>query len=87
MSTERESVNPPVEPTLFPGGALSITLEALLDPLDGTVLFYVRAFDVGASRLIALWSSSPQPFEDFAIVERRAVREFTNLTRDHSGPF
>lgn len=85
MSHDPQS--PVVEPTLFPGGALSITCEALLDPEELTLLFVVRAFDVGNGKLIALWSSSPVPFEDYERIQRRAIKEFTDLTHHHSGPF
>ena len=87
MSTSREDVNTLVEPTLFPGGALSITTEALLDPEECSIVFVVRAFDVGAGKLIALWSSSPVSFDDYEVVARRAQREFSLLVREHSGPF
>lgn len=87
MNYSRADVNVPVEPTLFPGGALSITLEALLDPEDHTVLFVVRGWDVGADKMIALWSSSPQPFENYTQASRRAHTEFSTLVEAHSGPF
>jgi hypothetical protein len=87
MNEPDQIVNPYVEPALFPGGALSITIEAMLDPDEATVLFVVRAFDVGAGKLIALWSSSPAPFEDSDRERRRALREFGALCDQHSGPF
>lgn len=87
MNDSSAHVNPPVEPTLFPGGALSITVEAMLDPQEFTVLFVVRAFDVGAGKLVALWSSAPTGFDDYGMVQRRALNEFTKLVEHHSGPF
>lgn len=80
-------VNNVVEPSMFPGGALSITLECLLDPEEHTVLFVVRAFDVGASKLIALWSSSPVGFDEYATAHGRALREVDRLLYEHTGPF
>ncbi len=87
MNESNFPVNPQVEPTLFPGGALSITLEAMLDPEDHTVLFCVRAFDVGAGKLIALWSSSPVGYENYYGVQLRALSEFRALVAQHTGPF
>ena len=87
MNSSDTVVNTFVEPSLFPGGALSITIEAMLDPEECTILFVVRAFDVGAGKLIALWSSAPAPFEDFGDIRERAWREFRILSDDHSGPF
>lgn len=87
MNVHASDVNPPVEPTLFPGGALSLTIEALLDPEDCTVLFIVRGWDVGAGKLIALWSSSPKSFDDYELDRRRAWKEFYDLLTEHTGPF
>lgn len=87
MNDSRVPVNPPVEPPLFPGGALSLTLEALLDPEDHTVLFVVRGWDVGAGKLIALWSSSPVGYDDLDRTRRRALHEFASLLDTHTGPF
>lgn len=87
MNFPASEVNPPVEPPLFPGGALSITIEAMLDPEDCTVLFVVRAWDVGAGKLIALWSSSPRSFDDLERERKRALREFSTLLETHTGPF
>jgi len=87
MTISPATVNIPVEPVLFPGGALSISLEALLDPLDCTVLFVVKAFDVPTGKLVSLWSSAPVPFEDFSKEMQRAIREFRELVQEHTGPF
>lgn len=87
MKTDTANVNPHVEPVLFPGGALSITVEALLDPHDCTVVFVVRAYDVGSDKLIALWSSSPQGFDDYERYHKQALQEFSKLLHEHSGPF
>jgi hypothetical protein len=87
MNDQDTQVNPPVEPTLFDGGALSITLEALLDPDDHTVVFIVRAFDVPVGKLIALWSSAPVSYDDYHRARDRALREWRDLVHQHSGPF
>lgn len=87
MNVAGSEVNTPVEPAIFPGGALSITIEALLDPDDCTILFVVRAFDVPAGKLIALWSSSPVGFDGFGREQRRALTEFNELVELHTGPF
>ena len=87
MSYSREDVNTVISPSLFPGGALSITLEALLDPLDYTVLFVVRAYDVPSDKLIALWSSSPVGYDNHSREVQRALNEFGELLRTHTGPF
>jgi hypothetical protein len=87
MSVPHPQVNPQVEPVLFPGGALSITVEALLDPEDHTVLFVVRAFDVPAGKLIALASSSPRSFDDYQRSLRESLHHFQTLVDEHTGPF
>lgn len=87
MNETTANVNPPVEPVLFPGGAICVTLEAMLDPEEGTVLFCMRAMDVGVGKLIALWSSAPVPFEDYGRTQWQALKEFGDVVKDHSGPF
>lgn len=87
MSRPTSEVNPVVEPAMFAGGALSITCEALLDPEDHTCVFVVRAFDVGAGKLIALWSSSPVGYDDVERIQRRAWHEYAELLNTHTGPF
>lgn len=76
-----------VQPPLFRGGALALTLQALLDPDEETVLFVVAAEDVPSKKLVALWSSSPQPFEDFNGSLQEAFDELVKLLFEHSGPF
>lgn len=87
MNAADAEVNPPVEPTLFAGGALSITIEGLLDPYDHTVVFIVRAFDVPAGKLIALWSSAPVSYADYYRARDRAMQEWSDLVHQHTGPF
>lgn len=87
MSYPNDLVNHDVQPSLFPGGALSITLEALIDPQDQTVLFVVRGYSVVDDKLIALWSSAPVGFEDFARLARQGQVEWSSLLDEHTGPF
>lgn len=87
MNDNAHNVNTVISPTLLPGGALSITCEALLDPLDATILFVVRAYDVPNDKLIALWSSSPVSYDGFDTERRRAWKEFFDLIDTHTGPF
>jgi hypothetical protein len=87
MNDHVVDVNTMVEPDLFPGGAICVTLEALIDPEDATTIFVVRAQDVGAGKLVALWSSSPMPNESVPHVSRAAIGEFTRILDRYTGPF
>lgn len=64
-----------------------LQFEALVDQDDCTVVLVVSATTYPDKRLIALQSSSPLPFH---LVEERARefgRSFTELLREHTGPF
>lgn len=87
MTDPQSEVNTPVQPALFPGGAIAITLEALLDPSDHTVIFVCRAWDVPTDKLIALWSSAPVDYGYHDTARDRALREFRIVLDQHTGPF
>lgn len=76
-----------VEPSMFPGGALVVTLEALLDPLEQTVLFVVSARDVSAQKLRHLWSTAPRGWDMLEAPMAEAVGELRRVVRENSGPF
>lgn len=76
------------QPSLLDGPTpMRIRFEALVDPVDETVVLVVEATQFPSRTLVALQSTPPIPFPE---VEQRAKelgREFTALLRSHTGPF
>lgn len=87
MKIPDEPVNTYTEQQLFPSGGLAITLQALIDHDEATVLYVVEARDVSIGKLIALWSTAPVGLDHDTRQRSQAVREFLGLVAEHSGPF
>lgn len=64
-----------------------LRFEALIDQDDQTVVLVVEATAFPERRLIALTSTSPIPFSDVEERARDLGREWTQLLREHTGPF
>ena len=67
--------------------AAAISLVALVDPDDRTVVFTVTAVAYPTKELVALWSSSPIGFEEHAVKLDQALAEFSQQVWDKTGPF
>lgn len=76
-----------VQPALFPGGAIRVIIEALLDPEDGTTTFRVEARDIGAGKLVALWAMPPRRWSAPSNGYAEVFDEFCRVIEEHSGPF
>lgn len=80
-------VNTPVEHQLFRSGGIAVTMQALIDHDDATVLYVVEARDVSAGKLLALYSTAPVGLDQDTKERQRALREYLALVESHSGPF
>jgi hypothetical protein len=64
-----------------------VSFEALCDHDDQTVVFVVATRDVVEGRLVALWSSSPRPFDKLDRATHDAYREFVAQLHMATSPF
>jgi hypothetical protein len=87
MRNPWKEVKDGVQPPLFALPAVAVTLQALYDRDNGTVVFAVQAMDPINDQLIALWSSAPVPEERYLRALHEAHREFLELMWDQLGPF
>lgn len=87
MRNPWSNVKDGVQPPLFSLPAQAVTLQALVDNDNGTVVFAVQAVDPINDHLIALWSSAPVPVERYLKALHEAHKEFLNLVWDACGPF
>jgi len=87
MKISRHGVNTWSQPALFGRSAVAVQLLALVDPEDETVVFLVESKEAPGQKLIALWSSSPQPLERYIDSMHEAHKEFLSQLWDASGPF
>lgn len=87
MKNPFESVNSDVQPSLFPLPAVSVSLHALVDCVDQTVVFVVESRDPLAGTLCALWSTPPVPAENHLKRLHEAHKEFLEQVWNATGPF
>jgi hypothetical protein len=87
MRNPWKDVKDGVQPPLFHLPAAAVTLQALVDHDNGTVVFAVQTVDPISDHLIALWSSSPVPVERYLKALHEAHREFLEQTWEACGPF
>ncbi len=80
-------VNAVVEPPLFPYEAGAVSLLALVDRVDGSVVFVCEARNPTDGRLCALWSSAPLPLDRFITGMHEAHEEFLKMLWEATGPF
>lgn len=64
-----------------------IRFEALVDPIEETVVLSIEARAYPLAALIALTSTGPVRFDLVEDRARELGREFTDLLREHTGPF
>lgn len=87
MGESPPNVNAVVEPTLFPLEAVAVSLHALTDAMDQTVVYVVESRDPISGKLVALWSSSPMPFGTEDRGMRQAFKEWSAQVWNATGPF
>lgn len=87
MRLRDELVNAIIEPPLFPYEAGAVSLSALVDRVDQTVVFVVEARNPSDGRLCALWSSAPLPLDRFIKGLHEAHEEWLKLVWEATGPF
>lgn len=87
MKMPHEFVNSDVQPSLFPLPAAAVSLHALIDRVDETVVFVVEARDPVSGHLSALWSSAPVPTDRHLKGLHEAHKEFLRVMWDVTGPF
>lgn len=87
MNESPTSVKTHEEPQLFRSGAVVLSLQALCDYTDETIVWVCEARDPIDGKLRALWSTGPLPFHDADEHSRMAGREFTRLFKALTGPF
>lgn len=69
------------------GRPVRLRFDVLVDPEDMTAVIAYEARQFPDQRLIALASTPPVPFDTVDIRIREMAREFTELVREHTGPF
>lgn len=72
---------------LGPPPALRLLLEVLLDPQEETAVISIEVRTFPTRELIALHSGGPIPFANIDSRIRDIGKTFTELLRDHTGPF
>ena len=87
MKKPHEVVNSVVQPSMFPLSSVAVSLHALVDNLDQTVVFVVESRDPLEGSLCALWSSAPVPSENHLKGLHTAHKEFLRQVWDVTGPF
>lgn len=75
------------QPPLFRVPALAVTLQALIDHEDGSMVFGVQTVDPISDTLQHLWVSSPVPVDRYLKAMHEAHREFLEQLYEASGPF
>lgn len=76
------------QPALFTSpSAIRLRFDALVDPLEESVVFRVEARRYPANELVALLTSAPVAWPHVEERAREFGREFTDLLREHTGPF
>lgn len=81
------SVNTSPQPSLFRLTASAVTLQALIDRAEGTVVLAVQTIDPISGELNALWSTGPIRIDDYEDAACAADREFFSQLWDAAGPF
>jgi len=76
-----------VHTPLFGLPASAVTLQALVDNDNGTVVFAVQTVDPISDHLVALWSSAPVPVERYLKMMHTAHKEFLEQLWEACGPF
>lgn len=75
------------QPPLFGLPASAVTLQALVDQEDHSVVFGVQTVDPITDVLTGLWVSSPVDLDRYLKAEREAHSEFLRALWDACGPF
>lgn len=87
MTISPDPVNTWSQPAMFGPRAVAVSLLALIDPEDETVLFVCEAREAPGERLVALYSTSPVPMHEHLRKLSEAYKEFTAMLWDATGPF
>jgi len=87
MRLRDELVNSIISPPLFPYEACAVSLSALCDGVDKTVVFVAEARNPSDGRLCALWSSSPVPLDRHLEAMHEAHAAWLEMLWDATGPF
>ena len=81
------NVNRGPQPPLFSLPAQAVTLQALIDKDNGSIVFAVQTVDPITDTLNALWSSSAVPEDRYLKMLHTAHSEFLTQLWDAAGPF
>lgn len=76
-----------VEQPLFKYEACSVSLHALVDGVDQTVVFVAESRNPSDGKLCALWSTSPLPLDRFLDGMHEAHAHWLEQVWDATGPF
>lgn len=67
--------------------AVRIRFDALIDPIEESVVLFIEAREYPTRELLAMISSAPIAWEHVEERAREFGREWTALLREHTGPF
>jgi hypothetical protein len=87
MRNPWKDVNGEVQPPLFRLPAVAVTLQALVDLEEHSVVFGVQTVDPISDRLVALWSSAPTDLDRYLTTLHEAHKEFLRELHDATSPF
>ena len=87
MRNPWRTVNSVPQPPLFGLAASAVTLQALVDREEQSVVFGVQTVDPINDNLVALWVSDPVSADRYLKKLHMAHKEFLTQLWDATGPF
>ena len=87
MRNPWKDVKDGVQPPLFHLPASAVTLQALVDTDNHSLVFGVQTVDPISDHLVALWTSAPVPLDRYLKMLHEAHREYLEQLWNATGPF